>query len=52
MSLIYSDKQNVPQFFDEWDWSTFGLSLVSPEIKKWSGCRFSVLPNDYLTTER
>jgi hypothetical protein len=33
MSLIHSDKRNVPQFFDEWDWSTSGLSLVSPEKK-------------------
>jgi hypothetical protein len=33
MSLIYSNNRNVPQFFDEWDWSTSGLSLVSPEIK-------------------
>jgi hypothetical protein len=24
-SEIYSDKRNVPQFFDEWDWSTSGL---------------------------
>src|ERR1700749_4795832 len=27
MSLIYSDKRNVLQFFDEWDWSTSGLSV-------------------------
>jgi len=24
MSLIYSNKRNVPQFCDEWDWSTSG----------------------------
>jgi hypothetical protein len=29
MSLICSDKVNVSQFFDEWDRSTSGLSLVS-----------------------
>ena len=33
MSLIYSNQRNVPQFFDKWDGSTSGLSLVNPEIK-------------------
>jgi hypothetical protein len=51
MSLIHSDKRNVPRFFDVWDWSTSGLSLVSPEKKKSSLSIFS-LPNDYLITER
>ena len=52
MSLIYSDKRNVPQFFDEWHWATSGLSLVSPEIKKMEWLSIFGLPNDYLTTER